>query len=484
MEYCIADLINENIHGEDVRFTNCARHYLKKDGVILCEETKGVDFFVFCINHCISLGLPLQNCNWLQTNHIQFTDNNRQMRQLDNGDSINVHSSNPEKIKGIIKTFEYLSNNGVNVNSYIIGIEKRTRGEDVEMQNEVNNNTRDLNLDNILETALLAHKQIILTGAPGTGKTYSVLKYVNSKTNQNKKMYEFVQFHPSYDYSDFVEGLRPIVLEGSADDNFTFVRLDGTFKSFCREVISNNYKEIIGSQSLPSILDFELFKNTYVNGIANVQTKYYFIIDEINRADLSKVFGELMFSLESSYRGINNTVKTQYNNLKTYGLNEEGKGEKIPFDCFKEGFFIPENLYIIGTMNDIDKSVEAFDFALRRRFEWIEIKAKAVLKNALISMLPSYNENRINELVTKINAMNDVIGAPEGIGVRSFGLSEAYSIGHTYFKDLERDVKTLQEIFDTNILSILKEYTRGRNQNAVLDFIRQCANALGVVYGI
>ncbi|WP_253514806.1 AAA family ATPase [Peribacillus frigoritolerans] len=103
----------------------------------------------------------------------------------------------------------------------------------------------------------------------------------------------------------------------------------------------------------------------------------------MNRADLSRVFGELMYGLEEHYR--EKTFQTQYSNLPTYEIKNK-RAVPMDYDVFENGFFIPENVYIIATMNDIDRSVEAFDFALRRRFQWIEVKANDVMKDALEGM--------------------------------------------------------------------------------------------------
>lgn len=476
---------------------------------------------------------------------------------------------------------------------------------------------QETSLEKIIDNAFKSHKQIVLTGAPGTGKTFGAKKYVEKATSSDKTKYRFVQFHPSYDYSDFVEGLRPVVLDGSTDEP-TFVRIDGVFKAFCREIVLNNYKEltrkdisqthqtkkywirscnpnkykindaynnmqvidwtqsknynvgdivyfytsgdikkithkcIVEKVNIPyeetiddreywvtededwikdryvrlrlldklttdltldelgiyrlqgpitlneeqvskidgtdfsqekddSIVDFDTFKEKYskLEAKDKFKTKYFFVIDEINRADLSKVFGELMYGLEESYRGINHPIKTQYKNLTTHSIGKDGKGTPLTFDCFKEGFFIPTNLYIIGTMNDIDKSVEAFDFALRRRFEWIEIMAKDVAKDSLTEMLTGATPQQIEELVAKINSMNDVI-SEDG---KAFGLSDSYHIGHAYFKNVDvNDPLSLEKIFNRNIVSILKEYTRGRDITYVNDFLKKCADALGVEF--
>lgn len=347
--------------------------------------------------------------------------------------------------------------------------------------NLVGRKTMKNNITEFIGSVIEKNKQVIFTGAPGTGKTYSVREYVKQKCaildeagNEqfdkddelitDEKQYKFVQFHPSYDYSDFVEGLRPAVLKGNTGT--TFVRMDGVFKAFCRHIVEENKKEN--------------------------KKNYYFIVDEINRADLAKVFGELMFGLEESYRGERYKFDTQYKNLITYRIihkndsadtnkNDIGKAIPIEDDVFKDGFYIPENLYFIGTMNDIDRSVDSMDFALRRRFQWIDIKANEIMKSSLHSILDkdntdenSENYKKIDALAGRIIAMNKIISENN-----KFGLSEAYHIGPAYFKNLDiNNDNSLRDIFDTNIVSILREYTRGRKSEEVNNWIRVCREAL------
>ena len=305
-------------------------------------------------------------------------------------------------------------------------------------------------------------KQMVFTGAPGTGKTFTAKSFAKlqiriayrGETLAGDAEYgqhmELVQFHASYDYADFVEGLRPI--EG--ENGVSFVRMDGSFKAFCRRILDS------GDTSRP----------------------YFFIIDEVNRADLSKVFGELMHCLDEANRS--DGVRTQYANLPTYRF-VNGKPERIDNDRFREKFTIPENLYILATMNDIDRSVEAFDFALRRRFKWIETKAAAEMRSGLEGMLPGV---AVEDLAEKVNAMNRVIACegPAPAGERDakrgekLGLTTAYHIGHAYFKDYDGTAESLQTIWNTQIRPILQEYCRGKRAEDVDGLIRACAGKLGV----
>lgn len=296
-------------------------------------------------------------------------------------------------------------------------------------------------------------KNIIFTGAPGTGKTYSVEKFVNKQNYKQsgliyhplKKFFKFVQFHGSYDYTDFVEGLRPI----ERGEQMVFVRMDGTFKALCREAAEAGKEN---GEEAPI---------------------YYFVIDEINRAELSKVFGELMYCFEK--RGSEHKVQTQYHNLPTY-IEKEGVIEKLSKDddIFKDGFYVPENVVIIGTMNDIDRNVETFDFALRRRFDWIPIKANDFMETSLRSMLG--DETISKDLAQRAINMNKVISGESG---KRFGLNEDYHIGPAYFKDYDKAKsmdENLDDIWKHNIEPILREYLRGKN--GVDKFINDCHKAL------
>jgi 5-methylcytosine-specific restriction endonuclease McrBC GTP-binding regulatory subunit McrB len=164
---------------------------------------------------------------------------------------------------------------------------------------------------------------------------------------------------------------------------------------------------------------------------------FVFIIDEINRGDISKIFGELFYAVDPGYRGEKGKVKTQYSNL----LSQD--------DPYYAGFFIPENVYIIGTMNDIDRSVESMDFAIRRRFTWKEIEAKDTL-GMWDDTIPEYKE----VARTRIFNLNEAIG-------KTKSLSKAFHIGPAYFLKLKEYNGDFRKLWDMHIQPLLKEYLRG-----------------------
>lgn len=360
---------------------------------------------------------------------------------------------------------------------------------------------------NDLSKKLIESKNIILRGAPGTGKSYlakeiaAQLIGISKESLEESDRFEFVQFHPSYDYTDFVEGLRPIVSE---DGTMGFELQSGVFKSFCRSAINaqehggqdnfeesyDSYLDYINSSEekeyltkscfvsinsknnlkvsydsgteggvIPKLYLYELYKdenyneqNYYrSNGLTvlarlkekfglldyhkpnlnkkDVTKKFVFVIDEINRGEISKIFGELFYSIDPGYRGELGSVKTQYSNMSSSD----------------EKFYIPENVYIIGTMNDIDRSVDSFDFAMRRRFRFIEIKA-----NESTEMLNELEKKE--EAIVRMVSLNNAISKVEE-------LNDNYHIGASYF--LKLDTLTFEELWEDYLEPLLADYIRG-----------------------
>jgi 5-methylcytosine-specific restriction protein B len=277
------------------------------------------------------------------------------------------------------------------------------------------------------------HKNQVYFGPPGTGKTHRVTEAIAQRAiledRSVAEMSRIVQFHPSYSYEDFIEGLKPV---NSPGGGIALVHTPGIFMRFCDEAM-------------------KALREDRMDGKKHPRT-FYFVADEINRAELSRVLGEVLVCLEESKRidfdrdgqetGLR--VTTQYG----YMAAEANAGEAGP------GFGVPANLYFIGTMNDIDRSIDSFDMALRRRFAWVRTACDYEVIRESVSM-----DERAEVYERMCEELNTFIRDKLQLG-------ESYEIGHAYFMTIaERKITaaSLGELFDTRIEPLLSEYLRAEH---------------------
>ena len=407
---------------------------------------------------------------------------------------------------------ECLNRFGTEGDKFIL-VYKDTNGENEVMES----NSQTMAIEEHIRSysdLLLSSKNIVFRGAPGTGKTYLSKQIaanivsngrtsdINSLSQNEINQIDFVQFHPSYDYTDFIEGFRPSEAENNqigftlkpgvfkefiekaqkfetADHQDNFAQAWGKFFEAVTEAMEtsqgytglktltgkpmgnivsydNNGVQGIFKKGSTQYLNYNQIYNVYrglpgvpeggfdnyrkavvkhlkekfgledyiVGEVKNDKDKFVFIIDEINRGEISKIFGELFFSIDPDYRGIKGAVSTPYNS--------------------EEKLYIPENVYIIGTMNDIDRSVETFDFAMRRRFTFVEITADNSAQNMGLNEETKEIMHRLN------NAIVD-----EG------HLTQDYQIGASYFKTLDEGTLSIKNLWDYKLKPLLNDYFRG-----------------------
>lgn len=504
---------------------------IKKDDILILKSTftKGEKHNKFC----------------LKISAIAIVTNKQDNVKNDNG-YINV-KCNVEYINCDVKEFN--ENRYGKYQSTIIQCEEATI---IDYVNKIRNMEPQNKYKNYIDL-LHANYNLVLTGAPGTGKTHLAKEIAKEMGAE----WEIVQFHPSYDYTDFVEGMRP---KDDDNGNIGFERKDGIFKAFCGKALENyvdsmKSKETLQQEKsaqelLEDFIDEAMENGTefHTSGTNNrfyisdnkeyhiiikapdnekvqsvilrkselltlleknikiiekkeiqnyfqrkystqqdsytfviyqilqkrstkatnkdiqqvTQKPYVFIIDEINRGETSKIFGELFYSIDPGYRGEKGRVNTQYQNMI-----EDG-------NIFQKGFYVPENVYIIGTMNDIDRSVESMDFAMRRRLAWKEVTAEESFESMIENDTEfSTLKNEIKLRMTKLN---------QAILKKELGLGKAYQIGAAYFRKVAKYAELDPEIafdmlWDYHLSGLLAEYLRGnRNAAKQLQILHQAYN--------
>ena len=296
--------------------------------------------------------------------------------------------------------------------------------------------------------SLFKNKNMIYHGAPGTGKTYKVDKSISNrlkfhKGHDVKKQYKMVQFHPSYGYEDFIDGIKPVDIGN--DGNMKFKLVNGLFKDMCIDA----YKELVR---------FDKLESEEQKKEGGKPKPFFFVADEINRAELSRVFGELLLCIEDDKRLTVDKKITNGKMVKTQNSNLWAPdGEHAVVNEHGEMYFgVPENLFFIGTMNDIDRSVDSFDMALRRRFYWKHCVCEYEVIKEKFSNQPE--ETKIINYIKACEDLNKTISGSEG---EALNLGESFEVGHSYFMKPNDINKTqIKELWENHLDPLLKEYLR------------------------
>jgi 5-methylcytosine-specific restriction protein B len=242
----------------------------------------------------------------------------------------------------------------------------------------------------ILKSLLMRKKNLILQGAPGVGKTFAAQRLAYTVMGvKDESRVKVIQFHQNYSYEDFVMGYKP-----NAEGGFSLT--NGIFYDFCQQARAHR------------------------------EMPYFLIIDEINRGNLSKIFGELLQLIEADYR--DQPIQLAYN---------------------KQRFSVPSNLYIIGMMNTADRSLAMIDYALRRRFSFFEMKP-GFETEAFNNDISKLEILKLKELIDAIISLNKVIEGDDSLG-------SGFCIGHSYLCNLNNN-SDLESIVEYDIIPMLREY--------------------------
>ena len=310
------------------------------------------------------------------------------------------------------------------------------------LKNEQNNKKsfKELSLESIessVQNEILENKNVIFHGAPGTGKTYSVLNAIKNLVGEDISRYTLVQFHPSYSYEDFIDGIKPV----KGNNSINLELENGNFKNICKRAFEN-LKSDEQTQS------------------------YFFIADEINRAELSRVFGELLLCLEDDKRLRFKDDKLIGTMIKTQNANLWEDKHAVVKEKNELFFGIPENLYFVGTMNDVDRSVDSFDMALRRRFTWIRMDFNdKPLREKYV------HDKKLEKYIQICHQLNEYITTKKD----GFNLGLDYQLGQSYFLKPNSLIQDeLDIVWDKYIAPLLTEYLRAMfEQHKISDELKK-----------
>ena len=352
------------------------------------------------------------------------------VEQSDEKDNEQYHQEVMAAIKRILEYYEHVM--------------KSLKGRRLlESTRESEEALREMNLlDKGNKTEVVYDKNMILYGPPGTGKTYSTAIYAvaicdNKNVEELKENYKyvmerynalledgrvkFITFHQSYGYEEFIEGIKPVL---NNQNGIGYTIEDGAFKAFCKDATKvegeNSHNKVAGDNDADVSMeqqDKELPNKNYV-----------FVIDEINRGNISKIFGELITLIEDTKRA---------------GMGE-ARTAVLPYSG--ELFSVPSNVYILGTMNTADRSISLMDTALRRRFQFIEMMSD-------VSILEKIGANRVEDLdvALMLKTINERI---------TYLYDREHTIGHAFFTKLAKNpsIDTLRSIFEKSVIPLLQEY--------------------------
>ena len=307
---------------------------------------------------------------------------------------------------------------------------------------------------------LQRHKNLLLTGVSGTGKTYLAQQVARALVGNGGKpgQIEQVAFHPSYDYADFVEGLRP---SGAG-----FVLEQGSFKSFCGRALEQPDQPFV------------------------------FIIDDFNQGDVRTILGEVVMLLDPDYRGVEYRIKTQYHNvlMRSYQAALAARDQvALASIKFADGFFVPHNVFVIATMNEFEGRAEPLDSAIWRRFICYELKPQdrlSMLKESNLALCAQSKESQdkltaahfYDQAAARCTRLNQAICAEPSLGP-DYQVGPAFLLKALSYLNLAGEISeesvadALNQVWDQSLAPLLRTYLRGKSSSDLSKILLKLRNA-------